>query len=71
VRSLGVSLHVYKNGEKWEWTSLLGGEKKTLLKKLPELFEKFLPSAKFAKTRQLWILSNIPYFQCIGISMIL
>jgi len=55
VRSLGVSLHVYKNGEKWEWTSLLEVEKKTLLKKLPELFEKFLPSAKVAKTRQLWI----------------
>lgn len=46
VRSLGVSLNVYKVGDKWEWTSLLGGEKRLLLNKLPENFEWFLPPSK-------------------------
>ncbi|KAJ7377065.1 hypothetical protein OS493_031023 [Desmophyllum pertusum] len=34
VRSLGVSLRVYCNNDKWEWTSLLGKEKKTIIKKI-------------------------------------
>jgi hypothetical protein len=37
--------------------------KKVLLKKLPDLFEKFLPSAKVEKTRKLWIVSNLYPFQ--------
>ena len=59
VRSLGVTLNVYKNGEKLEWTSLLGGEKRLLLKKLPEKFGQFLPASKVEKTRNLWIVSFI------------
>jgi len=55
VRSLGVSLCVYWVGEKLEWTSLLGGEKRILLKKLPDLFEKFLPQEKVEITCQLWM----------------
>ncbi|KAJ7371102.1 hypothetical protein OS493_027790 [Desmophyllum pertusum] len=55
VRSLGVSLRVYKVNEKWEWTSLLGGDKKILLRKLPDLFEKILPAHRVEKTRQLWV----------------
>ena len=47
VRSLGVSLRVYKTNDKWEWTSLLGEEKKILLRKLPDHFEKILLPAKF------------------------
>lgn len=54
VRSLGVSLRVYKVGEKWEWTSLLGGEKRLLLRKLPHHFSKFLPAEKVEKTQSLW-----------------
>lgn len=59
VRSLGVSLNVYKVGEKLEWTSLLGGEKRLLLNKLPEKFDRFLPPSKVEKTRSLWIVSII------------
>ena len=45
--------------DKWEWTSLLGGEKRVLLRKLPDHFEKILPAEKVEKTRKLWIVSNI------------
>lgn len=55
VRSLGVSFQVYKKNEKWEWTSLLGGEKRMLLRKLPNLFDQFLPPNKVEKTKSLWI----------------
>ena len=58
MRSLGVSLKVYKVNEKWEWTSLLGGEKKILLRKLPDVFEKILPAQRVEKTKQLWIVSH-------------
>lgn len=58
VHSLGVSLGVYKTNNKWEWTSLLGEEKKILLRKLPDHFEKILLPAKVNKTRQLWIVSS-------------
>lgn len=46
VRSLGITLNVWKpkeSGKKVEWTSLLGGEKRLLLKKLPCHFSKLLP----------------------------
>ena len=55
VHSLGVSLRVYKTNDKWEWDSLGEGEKKILLQKLPDHFEKILLPAKVNKTRQLWI----------------
>ena len=58
VHSLGVSLTVYKTNDKWEWLSLLGEEKKILLRKLPDHFEKILLPAKVNKTRQLWIVSS-------------
>lgn len=56
--TLKVSLRVYKTNNKWEWTSLLGEEKKILLRKLPDHFEKILLPAKVNKTRQLWIVSS-------------
>lgn len=56
--TLKVSLRVYKTNNKWEWTSLLGEEKKILLRKLPGHFEKILLPAKVNKTRQLWIVSS-------------
>ena len=57
VQSLGVSFSVYRKDNKWEWTSLLGGEKRALLRKLPELFHKFLPENKIEATKNLWIVS--------------
>lgn len=46
---MGVSLDVWKsadNKKKYEWTSLMGGEKPKLLKKLPDEFNKVLPKDK-------------------------
>lgn len=61
MRSLGVSLRVYIKDGKWDWTSLLGGEKKVLLDKLPHLFEKFLPPSKIQQTRSLWMVNLLLY----------
>ncbi|KAJ7383407.1 hypothetical protein OS493_028083 [Desmophyllum pertusum] len=55
VHSLGVSFSIYHTADKWEWTSLLGGEKRLLLRKLPEQFNKFLPEHKVEATKSLWI----------------
>ena len=57
VHSLGVSFNVYRKDNKWEWSSLLGGEKRVLLRKLPELLYKFLPENKIEATKNLWIVS--------------
>ena len=46
VRSLGISLNVWRpkdSAKKLEWTSLLGREKRLLLRKLPCHFTKLLP----------------------------
>lgn len=61
MHSLGASLHVYWVGEKLEWTSLLGGEKRILLKKLPDLFKKFLSAERVEITRQLRMVSIYIY----------
>ena len=51
--SLGVSLSICQaKGQDVEWTSLLGGEKRALLKKLPNVFETFLPPEKIDATIQ-------------------
>ena len=61
VRSLGITFNVYRLADKWEWTSLLGKEKKILLRKLPNQFEKFLPAAKVEMTQVLWNVSVVIY----------
>ena len=58
VRALGITYKAYKLKDKWEWASLLGNEKQTLLRKLPALFEKFLPAAKVETSRKLWNASS-------------
>lgn len=70
VRSLGVSLRVYWVADKLEWTSLLGGEKRMLLRKLPDLFEKFLPPERVEITRRLWIVSIYIYIKLQYINLI-
>lgn len=52
VHSCG--LKVWKKDDKWDWTSLLGGKKKRLLKKLPAKFGQFLPSQSVNKVTILW-----------------
>jgi len=56
VRSCGVSLKVWKKDDKWDWTSLLGGDlgKKRLLQKLPAKFGQFLPQQSVNKVTMLW-----------------
>ena len=61
VHSLGVSFSIYHK-DKWEWTSLLGGEKHLLLRKLPEHFHKLLPEDKVEVTKNLWIVSIHVFF---------
>ena len=68
VRSLGGSLRLHKEKEKWKWTSLLEGEKRLLLQKLPDLFDKFLPLEKVEKTKQLWNVSQTLNKRCVNIS---
>ena len=41
--------------KKIEWTSLLGGEKCTLLKKLPDFFEEILLLGRASTVKKLWI----------------
>lgn len=58
---MGVSLDVWKsadNKKKYEWTSLMGGEKRKLLKKLPDEFDKVLPKDIAPAVKKLWIVSN-------------
>ena len=64
VRSLGISLNVWKpkeSGKKLEWTSLLGGEKRLLLRKLPCYFSKLLPPQRAPVVQQLWTVSKNNY----------
>ena len=56
VRSLGIGFSLFKN-DKWKVGKVgldvsAGRGNKVLLKKTPDLFEKFLPSAKVEKTRK-------------------
>jgi len=51
---------VWKSADtkKIEWTSLLGGEKRILLKKLPEFFSEILPPERAAIVQKLWTVSK-------------
>ena len=55
--SNGVSFTIYHT-DKWEWTYLLGGKKRLLLRKLPNHFHKVLPEDKVEATKNLWIVSR-------------
>ena len=63
VRSLGIALNVWKSketGNKLEWTPLLGGEKRLLLRKLPDHmhFDKFLPPQRVPTMKKLCMVSK-------------
>lgn len=61
VRSLGITLNVWRPKEsarKVEWTSLLGGEKWLLLRKLPCNFSKLLPPERAPVVQKLWTVSK-------------
>ena len=55
VKSCGVSTSIWKNkGGDYDWTSLMGADKKKLLHELPTKFEEFLDVEEAQKTKQLW-----------------
>ena len=62
MRSLGISLNVWRpkdSAKKLEWTSLLGREKRLLLRKLPCHFIKLLPPERVSVIQKLWTVSKI------------
>ena len=62
VRSLGVTLNLFKYKVNREWTSLLVGEKRLFLHKLLGSFAQILPPTRVEHTKQLWTVSMMrPY----------
>jgi hypothetical protein len=66
INSCGVTFSVWEkldgNGKKtskYEWTSLVGDEKKKLLRNLPHKFDKFLKPETCETTKQIWQVSNL------------
>lgn len=62
VSSLGISLNVWRpkdSVKKLEWTSLLGREKRLLLRKLPCHFTTLLPPERAPVIKKLWAVSKI------------
>ena len=52
-----VNVWKAKDTKKFEWTSVLGGEKRTLLRKLPDQFSKILPPDRAPTVQRLWTVS--------------
>lgn len=66
VRACGVSFNVWQkvdeNGhatEKYEWTSMMGGEKKKMLENLPQFFNNFLPLPTVDPVTKIWKVIDI------------
>ena len=58
MQACGVSMKLWKTSKvKWEWTSLMGTDKKKLLVKLPSKFNSFLPEDEVETTKKLWEVS--------------
>ena len=64
-RACGVSFNVWhkvdENGhatEKYEWTSMMGGEKKKVLENLPQFFKNFLPISTVDTVTKIWKVIN-------------
>jgi len=59
-----VSFSVWKNKDnKLEWTSLMGTDKKKLLRNLPMKFDKCINPSKLQDVRKLWQVCD--YLNCI------
>lgn len=56
VRSMGISFQISnkKDSKEKNWTSLMGNEKKKLLKDLPAKFQEILRPETAEKTKKLW-----------------
>ncbi|XP_066925709.1 uncharacterized protein [Clytia hemisphaerica] len=56
MKRIGVTLTFWreKKSKKLEWTSLMGTDKKKMLRKLPQYFSELLPEKDVLPTQQLW-----------------
>ena len=50
---------MWKRNGKYDWTSLIGGEKKKLLKELPEKFDRCLLQNNVEATKSIWVVSLV------------
>lgn len=65
MKKCGVTFSIWKkpdeNGnssDKYDWTSLMGTDKKKLLENLPEYFSDFLPQDNLDTVTQIWRVIN-------------
>ena len=72
VRECGISFHVWekknadgKGSGTYDWTSLMGNEKKKLLKLLPEMFSSFLRKETATVIEKLWKVNNHLQVNCM------
>ncbi|XP_066919732.1 uncharacterized protein [Clytia hemisphaerica] len=56
MKGCGITLKFWKDkkDKNYEWTSLMGNDKKKMLRKLPSHFHEFLPPAQVEPTKELW-----------------
>jgi hypothetical protein len=61
IKKCGVTFNIWQksdeNGyatDKYDWTSLMGTDKKKMLKSLPEHFVEFLPSVSLYTVTKIW-----------------
>lgn len=66
IKKCGVSFNIWQkpdeNGnstDKYDWTSLMGTDKKKVLEKLPDTFPDFLPPDTVDTVTQIWKVFNI------------
>lgn len=67
IRSCGVGFSVWQNKEgKYEWTSLMGGDKKRQLRNLPDKFDDILKPDKKDAVTKLWKDFGMLYDTCLS-----
>ena len=54
IRSCGMPFNIYEKARKYEFTSLTGTDRKTLLMQLPDKLDNCQPVAIASKVKQLW-----------------
>ena len=61
IRSCGMPFNIFEKERKYEFTSLTGTDRKTLLLQLPEKLEHCQPVAIASKVKQLWKVHTYMY----------
>ena len=70
IKNCGVSFAIWQKQDedgnitnKYDWTSMMGTDKKKLLKSLPDHFVEFLPEASVNKVTQIWQVTILSWLQ--------